>query len=100
MQSDHDRLVAIVSYGTLIGWVIALVLHQRQGSALGAFHLRQTLGLYLSAMLLGWVPLLGWVILLVLLLFWVLGLAGALRGERRAVPLVGNWYQTILAPLH
>ena len=99
MASDNAKLVAIISYGTVIGWVIALILHQRHHSELGAFHLRQTLGLYLSAIVLAWIPLVGWLIVLALLALWVIGLAAAIQGESKPVPFVGVWFQQIFAPL-
>jgi uncharacterized membrane protein len=99
MQTDHGKLVAILSYGTLIGWVIALILHQQQPTQLGRFHLRQTLGLYLSAVLLSWVPWIGWLLLIGLLALWVLGLVAAIQEQTEPLPLVGKWYQQILAAL-
>jgi uncharacterized membrane protein len=99
MEQDNSKLVAIISYGTVIGWIISLILHQQHHSELGAFHLRQTLGLYLSALLLAWIPLVGGLLVLGLLALWILGLAGAIQGERKPLPLVGVWFQQIFAPL-
>jgi hypothetical protein len=36
----EDRTVAIVSYLTLIGFVVAILLHSSKKTQLGAFHLR------------------------------------------------------------
>jgi uncharacterized membrane protein len=100
MATDQGRLVAIISYGTLIGWLIALLLHQQHPTRLGRFHLRQTLGLYLSAVLVGWIPAIGWLLSVGLLVLWVLGLAGAIQERAEPVPLLGKWYQQVLGLLH
>ena len=99
METDQGKLIAILSYGTLLGWIIALLLHQQHPSGLGIFHLRQTLGLYLSTLLLGWLPFVGWLLLIALSVLWVLGLVAAIQGQREAVPVVGGWYQQLLKSL-
>lgn len=95
MNTDQGKLVAILSYGTLLGWIVALLLHRQHRTSLGTFHLRQALGLYLSAMLLGWLPLLGGLLLFALLILWVLGLASAIQERREPLPLIGGWYQQV-----
>ena len=42
MQMD-GKMIAIISYFTLVGWIVAFVLHQQSSpkSSLAAFHLRQ-----------------------------------------------------------
>ena len=60
------RTVAIVAYLSLIGFVVALVLHNQNKSALGAYHLRQALGLVVcsAAMgVLGIIPFVGCLVL-------------------------------------
>ena len=46
-SSDNGKTVAIVCYFTLIGWIVALVMHSNNKTSLGAFHIRQMLGLML-----------------------------------------------------
>ncbi len=99
MTNDDNKLVAIISYGTLLGWIIAIILHQQQPSELGGFHLRQSLGLYITAVVLGWIPLIGTPIVMVLFVFWVLGLVEAVRGRQRALPVIGGWYQQLLGSI-
>jgi uncharacterized membrane protein len=71
---------------------------------LGAYHLRQSLGLFLTAIAVGMggvvlaiIPILGilclfaiWVGILVL---WVMGLIAAINGEMKPMPIVGPMYQ-------
>lgn len=100
----EDRTVAILSYLTIIGFIVAIILHSNKKTALGAFHLRQTLGLVVTAIafaiggiVLAIIPILGWLILLAAWLaffvFWVMGLIGAATGQQKPVPVVGPLYQ-------
>lgn len=103
-QVNQDRTVAIVSYFTLIGWIIALILHSGNKTSLGAYHLRQMLGLmilaisvYILGFVLALIPMLGWFISLALnvtlLVFWIMGLISAASGEEKPMPLVGDQFQ-------
>lgn len=93
MNAIDGRTIAIIAYLTLIGWVIALVLHLGNKTSLGACHLRQMLGLMLTALVFSIIPVIGWMLSLVLLAFWVLGLVTAIRGEQKPLPLIGDLYQ-------
>lgn len=50
-SSDNGKVVAIVSYISLIGFIIALILHNSKKTKLGAFHLAQALGLMITGIL-------------------------------------------------
>lgn len=101
----EDRSVAILSYLTLIGFIVAVVLHSgNKKTALGAYHLRQALGLLITsiaagicAAVVGWIPILGWLAVLAiwagLLALWVLGLMAAINGQQKPLPVLGDNYQ-------
>jgi uncharacterized membrane protein len=96
----EDRTVAILSYVTIVGFIAAIFVHQSRKTQLGAFHLRQVLGLVLTGVIGGvaaLVPILGWIVwfLVVIGLFvlWLLGLISAIRGDMRPMPLLGEHYQ-------
>ncbi len=96
----EDRTVAIVSYITVIGFIAAIFLHQSKKTQLGAFHLRQMLGMALTATAgaVFWaVPILGWIVWFLvaigLFVLWIIGLLSALKGEMRPVPILGPHYQ-------
>ncbi|WP_438482366.1 DUF4870 domain-containing protein [Oleiharenicola lentus] len=102
--SSEDRTVAILSYITLIGFIVAIVIHGNKKTALGAFHLRQTLGLVISAIVIGvggWVlaliPILGWLAILAIwicwLIIWVTGLIAAINGKLTPAPIMGAQFQ-------
>jgi uncharacterized membrane protein len=98
--ATEDRTVAILSYITLIGFIAAIFMHQNHKTQIGAFHLRQMLGIVLTAAagaVCGVVPILGWIVwfLLTVGLFvlWIMGLLSAVQGETRPVPVLGEHYQ-------
>lgn len=109
-NADQGKTIAIISYITLIGWIIALVMHGSNKTSLGAYHLRQALGVMILAISvtiiripLFFIPFIGWAVGLALsigiLIFWILGLVAAANAEEKPLPLVGamfqNWFASI-----
>ena len=98
-QSDNEtnydmaKCVAVVSYLTLIGWLIALVIYGNHKSRLSSFHLRQSLGLIITGCLLSFIPLIGWALNLVVFAGWIYGIYYAIKGLEVPVPLLGKLYQ-------
>lgn len=105
--AGEDRTVAILAYITLIGFIIAIVMHSSKKTQLGAFHLRQILGLFITGLVL-WLPgiiisLIPFVNFLMILLwpaigitlfvFWIMGLISAVNGQLKPLPVVGEHYQ-------
>jgi uncharacterized membrane protein len=102
------KIIAILSYITIIGWIIAFVLHQdpKNKSELGTFHLRQTLGLFISSLavfvaaeIISQIPILGFVGWLVSVLagifffvLWLIGLIYAAQGEKKPMPVLGEYF--------
>jgi uncharacterized membrane protein len=105
--AKEDTTVAILSYITIIGFIIAIVMHSSKKTAIGAFHLRQALGLFITAvvlwipcMILAMIPLVNVLMVLVtplvfiaLFVFWVMGLIAAVNGQQKPMPVVGEHYQ-------
>ena len=104
----EDRTVAILAYLTLIGFIVAVIMHGNQKTALGAYHLRQCLGLFVTAvvfglalMMLGIIPLIGAIIGflampaagLCFVVLWVMGLMAAANGQQKPMPVIGEQFQ-------
>lgn len=108
----EDKTIAIVSYLTLLGFLIALIMYSSNKTVLGAFHLRQCLGLILAGiggwigiiivnLILVFIPVIGpivalllfWCFGLTMVVFWIIGLLAAINGECKPVPLVGEQFQ-------
>lgn len=104
---DNGKTTAIVSYITIIGWLIAyFAMHKSNRTSLGSYHLRQTLLLFICAVVyqiiirivITAVPAIGLVLSLVGLVFlvlWVMGLIAAINGEEKPMPLIGEKAQEI-----
>ena len=103
----EDRTVAILTYVTIIGFIIAIVMHSSKKTALGAYHLRQGLGLFITALVI-WIPcmiisvipvvnlamvVVGPAVMIGLFVFWVMGLIAAVNGQQKPMPVVGEYYQ-------
>lgn len=111
--TDNGKTVALISYLTIIGWIVAYVMYTGQKTALGAFHLRQSIFLfiigivlYIANIIFLFIPVLGWIINILLLLagiglfvLWLIGLIAAINGEQKAVPIVGEKAQQMFKGL-
>lgn len=100
----EDKTAAIVSYLTLIGFIAAIFIHNGNKTCIGAFHLRQSLGLLLIGIAIGFaasivavIPFIGWLLALGVyggfFVLWVLGFLSALSGQPKPVPLLGEQFQ-------
>jgi uncharacterized membrane protein len=102
--AGEDKTVAIISYITLIGFIAAIVIHNGKKTKLGAFHLRQVLGLMLTGVglmvcniILAFIPYVGRLassaLCIGMLVLWVMGLIAAVNGQMKPMPVVGPLYQ-------
>ncbi len=105
---NDGKTVAIIAYLWLIGWIIALILHNGNKTAFGAFHVRQSLGIMILGILV-WIlnlalamlgiSFLGWIFSIAILVLWLLGLISAIQGEIKPVPILGiqfqDWFKSI-----
>ena len=104
VPATEDKTVAILSYLTLIGFIVAIVLHGSKKTRLGTFHLRQSLGLLITAIacwvlniILAFIPIIGWITIIIVWLglfaLWLMGLIAAASGQTKPVPVLGEHYQ-------
>ncbi len=106
-SGGEDRTVAILTYVTIIGFIIAIVMHSSKKTALGAYHLRQGLGLFVTGLVI-WLPgiiislipvvnllmVVFWpLVFLALFALWLMGLIVAVNGQQKPMPVVGEYYQ-------
>lgn len=99
-KSVPDKTIAIVSYLTVIGLIVAFVMNNEKKDNFSAYHIRQSLGLVLTSIalsLINVIPILGWIISLigafVLLYMWIMGLLNAINGKEKPVPILGTKYE-------
>jgi uncharacterized membrane protein len=94
-----DKTKSIVAHITLIGWIIALVMNQNDKGPNTSFYLRQMLGLMLIGLAgsaVGWVTasIVSTIISIAVLVLWIISLIGAISGEQKPVPVLGDMFQT------
>ncbi|MFI1745898.1 hypothetical protein [Thalassobellus sediminis] len=104
---ERGRQNAIISYITIIGVIIAFYLNKEEHkkSNFASFHIRQSLGLWLTFWALGyfigifdsWLVSSSFYLFFAVLFFY--GFTGALGRKKQEVPLVGAFYQKIFANL-
>ena len=110
--TDNGKTTAIVAYITIIGWLIAYfgMNQPPKKTSLGSYHLRQTLLLFICAIvyqIIAYtvafaVPAL-WMVFslagLVFLVLWIMGLIAAINGEEKPMPIIGQKAQEIFKNL-
>lgn len=101
---DNSKTIGIIAYLTLIGWIIAFVMHNNNKTEYGAFHVRQGLGLmilYIAVWIINFIigsigiPFLGYILVLAIVVLWVLGFIGAVQGEKKLIPGIGQMFQDV-----
>ena len=94
----EGKTIAIISYITFIGTIIAFVMNNEKKNSFASFHIRQMVGL-ISLQLLSFVvsnyisETLGWIVSLFAIVLWFIGFIGAIQGEEKRVPLLGDQFQ-------
>ncbi|HWA29014.1 MAG TPA: hypothetical protein VG734_25405 [Lacunisphaera sp.] len=115
VPAKEDTTVALLAYLTPllfgVGIVIAIIMHSNKKTAIGAYHLRQSLGLLLTGLaswipciVIGMIPIINFIMLIVgpllalcFFVFWIMGLLAAINGQMKPLPVVGEYYQKFLA---
>jgi hypothetical protein len=118
--TDNGKNVGIISYITIIGWLIAYFgMHQSNKTELGSYQLRQTLLLHIVSILVSWIlgmifaaiffstaagglggswlgiVGLNWIIRIIFIILWLIGFIGAINGEKKPIPFIGEKAQTL-----
>jgi len=114
---DDGKTAGMLSYFFILGWSMAFfTFHKNEKTSLSSFHLRQTLLLYISYLVIRfgvmfilshfW-PLHGALSLYNFMMFinvafivlWVIGLTGAINGEEKPIPFFGKQAQLVFSTL-
>lgn len=104
---EKGRKHAIISYLTIIGVIIAYYLNNEDDnkSAFASFHIRQSLGLWLTFYALGYIigSFDSWLVTSSFYLFFavlfIYGFINALNRKAQSVPLLGDFYQKLFKNL-
>jgi len=98
---EQGKNIAIVSYITIIGAIVAIFMNQDNKNTFASFHIRQALGLFVSFFFIGY--FIGyfdsWMISSAFYIFyfilWIYGFLAALQGQMKLIPLLGEQFQKI-----
>jgi uncharacterized membrane protein len=103
---EKGKNAAIVSYLTIIGSIIAIFMNQDENkSEFASFHNRQALGIFLTWAILGYFVgnfdswIISTALYVMIFMLWIFGFLGALNGERKLIPIVGDFFQKIFKSL-
>jgi len=117
VNEESGKTVGIISYLTIIGWLIAYFgMHQNNKTAQGSYQLRQTLLLHIVSFVV-WIvfdfvirallftslgflaiaSLINFVLWAGFLVLWIIGLIGAINGEKKPIPLIGDRAQSMFS---
>jgi len=113
VNEETGKTVGIISYFWIVGWLVAYFgFHQNNKTALGSYQLRQTLLLHIVSTAV-WIVLdfvlvgifyssgyflfssLQWLLRLAFFVLWIIGFIGAINGERKPIPLLGDRAQSM-----
>ena len=90
----NSKTTGVISYITIIGFIVAYVAGDKEGAK---FHLNQALVVGIIEVIgyiVGIIPvvgsLLGWIIGIIWLIYAVLGIVYAVKGEDKALPVIGG----------
>jgi uncharacterized membrane protein len=100
------KTISIISYITIIGWVVGYVSHNNSAekASLSRYHLKQSLGVAIIGIIAGIIfnvlavaiPALALVFSLVSLavvVLWVFGIINAVNQQEKPVPIVGAMFE-------
>lgn len=96
---EDGKMIAIISYITVIGTLIAFIMNQNKHNYFASFHIRQALGIFLVWLVVNFLQRFtdfGWLDLILSLgvfILWIMGLISAIQGKEQAVPLLGDQFQ-------
>ncbi|AQX83716.1 import component protein [Elizabethkingia bruuniana] len=97
-----NKTLSVISYVTIIGWIISFVIGKDNANSLLKYHLRQSFGLFIFGILLGIVLqiimsitglyVLGYIGLINLALM-IIGIINAANEAEKPLPLIGKMFE-------
>jgi uncharacterized membrane protein len=116
-NASDGKVAGIISYFTIIGWLVAyFAFHKDNKTDFGSYQLRQTLLFAIISTILSWgfaisltllinltgfgsLGMLGTLVQIGLFIIWIIGLIGAINGQKKPIPFIGEKAQTIFSSI-
>ena len=106
-SAQEDRTTAILAYITLIGYIVAIVMHGNNKTKIGSYHLKQATGLllfgvacWIAIMILAFLPFIGMIAFVISPILWIgilvlviLGVINAANGQMKPLPVLGSLFE-------
>lgn len=97
-SANNEKTAAIISYFWWIGLLVAFIMNNKHQSYFASFHIRQSIGLSILSFFIGLISQSGILIVtqilfLGLFVLWAIGLLGAIKGETKPIPFIGDLFQ-------
>ncbi|WP_372774953.1 hypothetical protein [Mangrovibacterium sp.] len=89
----NSQLKSLIAHFSLVGWVVAIIMNDAEKEPQCSFYLRQTLGIYLVALLGAIVPGLRITLGIVAIILWVVSLIGVVQNRETEIPVLGVYFQ-------
>ncbi len=99
LKIKEGKTIAIISYITIIGTVIAFVMNNEKKNSFASFHIRQAIGIYLLFFIIRLLTrfgTMGWIdniLYFIAFAFLVIGIVGAIQEEEKKIPFLGDQFQ-------
>ncbi|WP_369047511.1 DUF4870 domain-containing protein [Tenacibaculum sp. UWU-22] len=96
---NEGKTNAIISYLTIIGTIVAYILNNSKKNSFVSFHIRQMIGLCIIQLLNSWIiqkyvsSVAAGIIGVALVILWIIGFMGAIKGEEKKIPIFGDQFQ-------
>ena len=98
-----NKTLSIVSYITIIGWLVAYFIGKDKADTLLKYHLRQSLGIAIVSIIFNIaftiiasiVPALSFLgfVGYAFVILWIMGIINAANGALKPIPLIGKWFE-------
>jgi len=96
---QEGKTIAIISYITIIGLIIAFIMNQNKKNSFASFHIRQATGIAILGVIISMLSnylnlgFIGTILGLAVLALSIIGIISAVQGEEKKIPLLGDQFQ-------
>jgi len=98
---NEGKTTAIISYITIIGTILALLMNSSKKNSFAAFHIRQMMGLVILGLINQYFikayfsDIAAVIIAIGLFISWIIGFVGAVKGQEKVIPFIGDKFQEL-----
>jgi uncharacterized membrane protein len=94
MKPLRKKTLALISYLTVIGWLVAYFYYnKRKKSSLINYHLKQSFGLLIITIISNIIIILLLIINMIVVILCIAGIISAAYGVRLALPVIGTFFE-------